>query len=157
MEHDQTSAFSTDPEQALASQVPTSRTDFDSPWKEAIEQYFQDFLAFFFPAMHAGIDWNKGYEFLDKELERVVHDAMLGRRYADKLVKVFLPDGHETWLWIYIEVQGYPDTGFRQRMFVYHYRILTATAWKSSASPYAPTTCRPPTLCRIIQRAGGVS
>ena len=94
MEYDHTSASSADQEQAAASQVPTPRTDFDSPWKEAIEQYFQDFLAFFFPAMHAGIDWTKGYEFLDKELERVVHDAMLGRRYADKLVKVFLPDGH---------------------------------------------------------------
>ena len=124
MEHEHTSAASPDPVQVPASQVPSARTDFDSPWKEAIEQYFQDFLAFFFPVMHAGIDWTKGYEFLDKELERVVHDAMLGRRYADKLVKVFLPDGHETWLLIHIEVQGYPDPGFRQRMFVYHYRIF---------------------------------
>ena len=32
------------------------------------------------------------------ELERVVRDAVLGRRYADKLVKVFLRDGTETWL-----------------------------------------------------------
>lgn len=124
MEPHDTSETTADQQEGTAPPVLTPHSDFDSPWKEAIEQYFQDFLAFFFPVMHAGIDWSKGYEFLDKELERVVHDAMVGRRYADKLVKVFLPDGHETWLLIHIEVQGYPDTGFRQRMFVYHYRIF---------------------------------
>ena len=24
-------------------------TDYDSPWKEALERYFQEFMAFFFP------------------------------------------------------------------------------------------------------------
>jgi len=31
--------------------------DFDSPWKEALEQALPDFLALFFPEAHAGIDW----------------------------------------------------------------------------------------------------
>ena len=101
-----------------------SPTDYDSPWKEALEQYFADFLAFFFPEIHAGIDWSQGYVFLDTELERVVHDAALGRRYADKLVKVFLRNGQETWLLIHVEIQGYLDPDFAQRMFVYHYRIF---------------------------------
>jgi hypothetical protein len=104
--------------------MPAPPADYDSPWKEALEQYLEAFLAFFFPDVHAGIAWDRGYEFLDTELERVVRDATVGRRYADKLVKVFLLDGHETWLLIHIEIQGYPDPAFAQRMFVYHYRIF---------------------------------
>lgn len=72
------------------------RPDYDSPWKEAIEQYFEAFLAFFFPRVHRDIAWDKSYEFLNTELERIVRDAMVGRRYADELVKVFLRDGTET-------------------------------------------------------------
>src|ERR671915_1692946 len=37
---------------------------YDSPWKEALERYFKDFMAFFFPTTHAGIDWTRGYKFL---------------------------------------------------------------------------------------------
>ena len=118
--HDQLS----DQETAPPAPVPAPPPDYDSPWKEAIEQYFAAFLAFFFPVVHAGIAWDRGYEFLDTELERVVRDATIGRRYADKLVKVFLVDGAETWLLIHIEIQGYPDPDFAQRMFVYYYRIF---------------------------------
>jgi hypothetical protein len=45
-------------------------TDFDSPWKEALEHYFPQFMAFFFPHAHGDIDWARGYEFLDKELQQ---------------------------------------------------------------------------------------
>ncbi|MCP4353222.1 MAG: hypothetical protein GY795_47835, partial [Desulfobacterales bacterium] len=68
-------------------------SDYDSPWKEAVEVYFEAFMLFFFPDIHAEIDWSVDYEFLDKELEKIVRDAKTGRRHADKLVKVFLPDG----------------------------------------------------------------
>ena len=44
--------------------------DYDSPWKEALAKYFKAFLALFFPAAHAGIDWSRGYESLDQELRR---------------------------------------------------------------------------------------
>lgn len=64
-------------------------TDYDSPWKEILDRYFAAFLSFFFPAIHQDIDWKRGYEFLDKELQQVARDAELGRRYADKLVKVW--------------------------------------------------------------------
>ncbi|WP_236848795.1 hypothetical protein [Candidatus Thiodictyon syntrophicum] len=33
--------------------------DFDSPWKEAIDAYFQPFMALFFPAVHDRIDWTR--------------------------------------------------------------------------------------------------
>ncbi|MEB3212466.1 MAG: hypothetical protein VKL39_13995 [Leptolyngbyaceae bacterium] len=61
------------------------RADYDAPWKEAIKLYFQEFMLFFFPDLSPLIDWNQGYEFLDKELQQVVRDADLGRRWADKL------------------------------------------------------------------------
>ncbi len=37
--------------------------DCDSPWKNVLERYFPEFLAFFFPAAYAGIDWSQGYTF----------------------------------------------------------------------------------------------
>lgn len=64
-------------------------TEFDSPWKEALERYFEDFILFFFPQAHGEIEWSRGYEFLDKELQQVVRDAELGRRLVDKLVKIW--------------------------------------------------------------------
>ena len=98
--------------------------DYDSPWKEALERYFPEFLALLFPWVHAAIDWSRGYEFLDKELQQVVRDAELGRRYADKLVKVHTRDGAETWVLVHVEVQGAAEAGFAQRMYVYNYRLF---------------------------------
>ena len=96
----------------------------DSPWKEALERYLSSFLALYFPAVHAAIDWSRNYEWLNTELRQVVPDAELGLRLADVLVKVWLLDGTESWLLIHIEVQGWPETDFPRRMFVYHYRIF---------------------------------
>ncbi len=98
-------------------------TEFDSPWKDIIESYFQDFIRFFIPEAHSQIDWTRLPEFLDKELSQVVRDAELGKRFADKLVKIWLKDGSEAWILIHIEVQSQDETGFAERMFVYHYRI----------------------------------
>jgi hypothetical protein len=66
-----------------------AQSDYDSPWKEAIEVYFADCIAFFLPDAYAEIDWSRGYVFLDKELQRVVPDATVGRRLVDKLVQVW--------------------------------------------------------------------
>jgi hypothetical protein len=91
--------------------MPTPRKslkhlEFDSPWKDIIALYFQPFLEFFFPLIASQIDWSKGYEFLDKELQKVVRDAVTQSRRVDKLVKVFLQNGEVTILYIHIEIQG---------------------------------------------------
>lgn len=65
--------------------MPPKSVDYDSPWKEVLEKYFEDFTAFFFPTVHEGIDWARGYELLDKELQKIVREAKLGRRLVDKL------------------------------------------------------------------------
>jgi hypothetical protein len=98
--------------------------EYDSPWKTALERYFPEFMAFFFPEAYARIDWSAGYVFLDKELQQVVRDAELGRRFVDKLVQVRLLDGSQSWVCIHIEVQGDPEDDFARRMFVYNYRLF---------------------------------
>jgi len=100
-----------------------SPTEFDSPWKDVIERYFSDFIQFFLPQAYGEIEWSRGFEFLDKELQQVVRDAELGRRLADKLVKVWRTGGEEAWVLIHLEVQSQEETNFAERMFVYHYRI----------------------------------
>jgi hypothetical protein len=97
--------------------------DFDSPWKEALEIYFRAFLALFFPHIHDDIDWSRGFEFLDKELQKIVRTAARGRRYVDKLVKVWRKSGAEAWVLIHIEVQTTPEADFPKRMYVYNTRI----------------------------------
>ena len=98
--------------------------DYDSPWKEALDIYFEPFLALLFPAAHAGIDWSRGFESLDKEFQQVVREAELGRRFVDKLFKVWVRDGTEYWVLIHIEVQTTRDGKFPERMYVYNYRIF---------------------------------
>jgi hypothetical protein len=97
---------------------------YDKTWKEALDKWFEPFVAFFFPIVHRDIDWSRGWQSLDTELRQVTRDAELGERRADKLVKVWRRDGEETWLLIHIEVQSQYESDFPQRMFVYHYRIF---------------------------------
>jgi hypothetical protein len=98
--------------------------DFDSPWKEALDAYFEPFLALLFSEVHRQIDWSRGYESLDKELQQVVREAELGRRYVDKLVKAWTKDGVECWVLIHVEVQTTREADFPKRMYVYNYRIF---------------------------------
>ena len=81
-------------------------------------------MAFFFPKAHGDIDWGRGYEMLDKELQPIVRRAKHGRRFVDKLVKVWLKSGEEKWLLIHIEVQAWKEGEFPRRMFVYNHRIF---------------------------------
>jgi hypothetical protein len=99
-------------------------SDYDSPWKEALDIYFERFLAFFFPQAHAAFDWSRGYEPLDKELQQIVREAELGRREVDKLVRVWRADGDEAWVLIHVEVQSQEQAEFPRRMYVYNYRLF---------------------------------
>ncbi|MEC4816270.1 MAG: transposase [Scytonema sp. PMC 1069.18] len=98
--------------------------NYDESWKAAIEQYFEAFVAFFFPEAHREIAWERGYEFLDKEFTQIVRDAEISTRFVDKLLKVWLRDGEEAWLLLHIEIQSQTDTGFAKRIFTYHYKIF---------------------------------
>ncbi|HLA36370.1 MAG TPA: DUF4351 domain-containing protein [Rhodocyclaceae bacterium] len=107
----------------MSDSVSTTIDDYDSPWKEALERYFPEFMAFYFPAAHASIDWRNGYLSRETELRQVVRDAELGKRFADALVQVTLDTGTPEWIYVHVEVQGQRQTQFAQRMFVYNYRL----------------------------------
>lgn len=96
---------------------------FDAAWKEALDRYLPDFMAFFFPQAYAEIDWSRPYQMLDTELQQVVRDAELGRRQADRLVQVQRLSGEGALVYIHIEVQSQYEASFAERMFVYHYRL----------------------------------
>lgn len=106
----------------------TSQSDYDSPWKDILDLFFESAMEFFFPQAHAQIDWSRGYEFLDKELQKIAADAAIGRRTVDKLVKVWLKTGQELWVLLHLEAQGQRETDFAWRVLVYHIRILNRFA-----------------------------
>lgn len=97
--------------------------DHDSPWKEALEVFFQPFMRLLYPEIAELIDWQQPIEFLDKELQKITVQAKNTRRYADKLVRVAFLNGTEQWILIHVEVQGQPEKDFAERMFIYYYRI----------------------------------
>lgn len=111
------------------------QTEFDSPWKDILQQYFEEFMLFFFPQAHGEIDWTRTPEFLDKELQQVVRDAELGRRLADKLVKIYRLSGEENWILIHVEIQAQEESNFARRMFIYNYRIYDL--YKRSVASFA--------------------
>ena len=43
--------------------------NYDESWKEALSEYFDDFLGFFFPEIDQKINWQIPPRSLDKELQ----------------------------------------------------------------------------------------
>ncbi len=97
---------------------------YDSPWKDVLDRYLEDFFALLFPKIHAGIDWSRPPVSLEQELRKIVRDAELGKRLADKLFQVWRKDGTEVEVLINVEVQGQSDPNFAKRMYVYNYRAF---------------------------------
>lgn len=98
-------------------------TDYDSPWKESLDVYFQPFMQLCFSAIAEEIDWSITPKMLDKELLQIAPQSELGSRTVDKLVEVKLLSGDIGWLLVHLEVQSQRDIDFARRMYVYFYRI----------------------------------
>jgi hypothetical protein len=135
---------------------PTLAPNYDTPWKIAIEKYFEQFMAFYFPKAHAEIDWRVPHEFLDQELQAIAKRALVGKRHVDKLVKVRRCSGRDEWLYIHMEVQATRQAQFAERMFIYNYRIFdryhhpvvsmallcdASPRWKPQEFAYAAMDC----------------
>src|SRR3546814_10471079 len=88
--------------------MPATASDYDGAWKEALDNYFPQFMALFWPTLHAQIDWVHKPVFLDKELQAISRSAKRGRRHVDKLVSLCLLGGQEALVLIHIEVQAKP-------------------------------------------------
>ena len=99
-------------------------TPLDTPWKQILEGYFPQFMAFFFPEAYSAIDWSKGFDFLDSELQQVTREAETGKRIVDKLVKVYLRNGIEKWLLLHIEIQNQKEEEFSERVYIYSTRLF---------------------------------
>ena len=69
--------------------------EYDSPWKEALDEYFEPFLQFCFPDVCREIDWTRGYVPLDKELQKISPKGELGQRAVEKLTHVRRTSGDE--------------------------------------------------------------
>ncbi len=54
------------------------RTNFDTPWKVILDNYFRSFMEMCHPEAAKAIDWSKGYELLDKELYAIMKEAEIG-------------------------------------------------------------------------------
>jgi Putative transposase, YhgA-like len=98
--------------------------NYDDTWKYAISCDFESCLIFFYPDIHAQIDWTKTPVPLEKELAKITAAAKTDKRHADKLFKVWLLTGEEAWILIHIEVQSQYDNQFPLRMFIYNYRAF---------------------------------
>ena len=98
-------------------------TDYDSPWKEILDKYFDDFMQLCFPEIYQSIDWSTTPKMLDKEFQQIAQESDTGQRTVDKLVEVRLLSGELEWLLVHLEIQSQSSEAFARRMFVYFYRV----------------------------------
>jgi hypothetical protein len=97
--------------------------EFDSPWKEALNDFLRPFLQMFFSDIERLIDWSVTPEVLDGELAKLFPDGAFRKGFVDRLFKVRLLDETEFWLLIHIEVQAQYEADFEERMFRYYIRL----------------------------------
>ncbi|MHC5862817.1 DUF4351 domain-containing protein [Nostoc sp.] len=98
--------------------------NYDESWKEALNEYFESFLSFFFPEIYQLIDWTQPPQPLDKELQQITASSQTESRIADKLYQVWLLNQEQIWILIHVEIQSHYDVSFEKRMFIYHYRAF---------------------------------
>ncbi|SFD86743.1 hypothetical protein SAMN05216238_10533 [Lentibacillus persicus] len=107
----------------LILEPPAPYLDQDGLWKKVITELFEPFVLFFAPDLHPELDWSKQPDSLEQEFHRVFPKKK-GTKHTDKLMKAHLKNGEEQWMLIHIEVQGYKEDDFAERMFQYFYRIF---------------------------------
>jgi len=98
-------------------------TTKDALWKAIIEEFFDDFLQFFFTPFYDKIDTNIPFEVLDKELSKLYPETQSINRNGDKLIKIKLKEGQEHFILVHVEVQGYKEEDYGRRMYICQYRI----------------------------------
>jgi len=101
----------------------TDAAQYDAAWKEALQLYFREFLAFFFPAVETDINWDRGLEFLDKEFHQIVQGLLKEKyqsRSVDKLVRVHRKNGKEELVLVHVEIQSQKTGDFCERMYLYN-------------------------------------
>ncbi len=103
--------------------ISVPRNDFDNPWKQILDLYFRDFIAYCWPAKYREINWNKKPQALDKELVKITKNAVVTNRHVDKLFKVYRRNGKEAFVLLHLEVESTKGSKFGQRMLEYRTRL----------------------------------
>jgi hypothetical protein len=140
------------------------RSQEDNAWKEIIEERFRDFLEFFFPRVHAAVDWSQKPEWLDKEFrvltrfekkekkEKKERDRKKRKKRSsgilDKLARVRLRDGRSQWILAHAEVEGGRQVDFADRVHRYntlatdHYQrdVLSLAVLTDDTKSYRPNS-----------------
>ncbi len=109
------------------------RIRYDNLWKDIITEFLPEFILFFLPKLYLDIDWNQTPVFLEQELHDIVKAKYPHKKITDKLVKVFLTNGSEKWLFVHVEVQSSFEKDFAERMFVYYMLIYQKYGQKITA------------------------
>ena len=117
---------------------------YDGPWKLGFDSFLPHIMRLLFLASHDEIDWSRGYQPLNTELQAILqNESAAGKRQADALYKVWRRDGREQWIVLHFEVQSQPDPNLPERMFTYLYRCFER--YKTDVFGYAILGDRSPT------------
>jgi len=103
--------------------MPNIDIHYDELWKDAVENLFPYFIKLIAPDFYSYVNWSKPISFLDQELHQISLRSEETKRFVDRLVRVWMLNGEERWVLVHVEVQGYRETEFSRRMFIYFYRI----------------------------------
>ncbi|SEN62969.1 hypothetical protein SAMN05216436_11930 [bacterium A37T11] len=104
---------------------PPRRQD-DKLLKSTFEYWFPYLLRFFYPNADDIFDFDRGIEFLDKQLKLIIpeRERSKGDREADLLARVYLKDGTERWIICNVEIEASSSVTFSFRLFQYWYRCI---------------------------------
>jgi hypothetical protein len=96
-------------------------SDFDGPWKDALDFAPELFLKRFVPLLEGAIDWRKEIQSLDDELRQLFVQDQEGIRRIDRLLLFKTLSGDL--LYLHIEVQCYQDQELGRRVMTYRHRL----------------------------------
>ncbi len=130
---------------AISALVPR----YDTAWKLYVEtpDHVRYLIEIVDKELGNLLDWDRGVEYLDTELQQIAPRSVTGRQIVDKLIKVYLKNGKELWILIHIEIQSKPDPNFEERLYAYNaaiwlrYRrtVLTLAILADSSPKWRPS------------------
>ncbi len=91
--------------------------EFDGPWKEALTALFRHLLRLYRPAEAAQVDWQRGLDSLETEMQKLLPASQTGVKRIDKLFKAYLHTGEVRYY--HVEVQCWVDSDFEHRVYIY--------------------------------------
>jgi hypothetical protein len=93
--------------------------DRETVWKELIEQEPERFVEFFYPDVHADLDWTRDMESLEQEFRKLAPESLTGKRIVDKLLRAFRKANGDP-RYLHFEFQAYFEADFPRRLYEYN-------------------------------------